>query len=75
MTPLEDHQEDTMTAPFTASNGWQIVPGETERVPIMNLVLPDGSMARWQGFLRAELTALVEYAATIGITAEPSEEA
>ena len=27
------------------------------------------------GNLRAELTALVEYAATIGITAEPSEEA
>lgn len=61
-----------MTAPFTASNGYTVAAGKIRCR--LNVRTGDGIHT---GSITGEetLRALVEYAATIGITAEPSEEA
>lgn len=62
-----------MTAPFTASNGYEVHVNSVGYIVIYDDEGGGGFQSGdlWEGDLRA----LVEYAATIGITAEPSEEA
>lgn len=64
-----------MTAPFTASNGYEVVPGGHYGAVVQELIRPDGASTLARDIDRDDLLAFVEYAATIGITAEPSEEA
>lgn len=58
-----------MTAPFTASNGWRVVPADAPHAPVLHMLDPQGGYHFLTGLDRRVIAALVEYAATIGITA------
>lgn len=68
-----------MTAPFTASNGYEVDALDVYSREDFLVVADNAGVTKHthlSAFLpRPVLQALVEYAATIGITAEPSEEA
>lgn len=59
-----------MSAPFTASNGWDVEVNITNHAVISAVVDPDGRGPSKMNLNRDALRALVEYASTIGITTE-----